>query len=88
LTSSTATLRNRAVRPAVEPLFRLSLVFDLMYATKIAILLTALCLVLNPVNRYPGLAGEREPNNVDRTEALAVNHGPGLTKRMKLMRMR
>jgi len=40
---------------AAEPLFRLSVVFDLVYATGIIVLLTALYVVLSPVNRYLAL---------------------------------
>jgi hypothetical protein len=40
---------------AAEPLFRLSVAFDLVYAIGIIVLLTALYVVLSPVNRYLAL---------------------------------
>jgi hypothetical protein len=40
---------------ATEPLFRLSVAFDLVYCTGFLVLLTALYVVLSPVNRYVAL---------------------------------
>ena len=40
---------------AAQPLFRLSVVFDLVYPAGIIVLLTALYVVLSPVNRYLAL---------------------------------
>lgn len=40
---------------AAEPLFRLSVVFDLVYCTGFLVLLTALYVILSPVNRYVAL---------------------------------
>lgn len=61
---------------AAEPLFRLSVVFDLVYAIAIVVLLTALYTVLSPVNRYLALLSFMPNGTVlPRTKLLASVQG-------------